>query len=262
MARLDRGGNRTMYAVIKTGGKQYRIGEGSVLAFEKLKAEPGQKVEFDEVLLFSGDGDEMRVGTPYLDSVRVSGTVLEHGKGKKVIIFKYKAKKDYRKKQGHRQPYTLVEMDAITVDGREISLKKEADAPDEAAGADVGDAAPEAAVAAAAAAAGLEAAGVDAGPEAATAKDAGAKAVKAAPKKAAAKPKADKADKAEGAEAAKSPAPRKAAAKPKADKAEGGEAAKSPAPKRAAAKTADSEGGDAVPAREAAPEAAAPEGQE
>ena len=95
-----------MYAVIETGGKQYRVQEGDVITVEKLNAEAGETVTFDKVLLMS-DGKEVKVGTPYL-SEAVTGSVVENGKGKKVIIFKYKAKKDYRKKQGHRQPYTCL----------------------------------------------------------------------------------------------------------------------------------------------------------
>ena len=99
-----------MYAVIEAGGKQYRVQEGDVITVEKIKAEVGEAVTFN-TLLISAEG-EVKVGAPYLNEV-VTGTVVEHGKGEKVIIFKYKAKKDYRKKQGHRQPYTLVEITAI-----------------------------------------------------------------------------------------------------------------------------------------------------
>ena len=104
-----------MYAVIKTGGKQYRVQEGDVITIEKLNANVGDKVEFDEVLVL-GEGDDIKVGTPFLDGVKVFGTVTENGKGKKVIIFKYKSKKDYRKKQGHRQPYTMVEITGLGTD--------------------------------------------------------------------------------------------------------------------------------------------------
>lgn len=101
-----------MYAVIETGGKQYRVQEGDVITVEKLKAEAGDKVTFDKVLLMS-DGKEVKVGTPYMDAA-VTGSVVENGRGQKVIIFKYKAKKDYRKKQGHRQPYTMVKIASLT----------------------------------------------------------------------------------------------------------------------------------------------------
>ena len=100
-----------MYAVIKTGGKQYRVQEGDVITIEKLNANVGDKVEFDEVLVL-GEGADIKVGTPFLDGVKVT----ENGKGKKVIIFKYKSKKDYRKKQGHRQPYTMVEITGLGTD--------------------------------------------------------------------------------------------------------------------------------------------------
>ena len=103
-----------MYAVIETGGKQYRAKEGDVIVVEKLGAEAGEKVEFDKVLVM-GEGADIQVGTPYVGS-KVYGTVVENGKGKKVVIFKYKAKKDYRKKQGHRQPYTMVEITGIGTD--------------------------------------------------------------------------------------------------------------------------------------------------
>jgi large subunit ribosomal protein L21 len=108
-----------MYAVIKTGGKQYAVEQGDRLFIERLDVEQGAKIEFDRVLYLNAD-DSIKVGTPYLDAVRVIGTVIENGKGKKVIIYKYKAKKDYRKKQGHRQPYTLVEINDIRVNGKSI----------------------------------------------------------------------------------------------------------------------------------------------
>ena len=88
-----------MYAVIETGGKQYRVQEGDVITVEKLDVNAGDKVTFDKVLVLN-DGKELKVGTPYLDAA-VTATAVENGKGQKVIIFKYKAKKDYRKKQGH-----------------------------------------------------------------------------------------------------------------------------------------------------------------
>lgn len=112
-----------MYAVIETGGKQYRVQEGDIITIEKIKAEVGETVAFDKVLVLS-DGNDVKVGTPYLDAA-VTGSVVEHGKGQKVIIFKYKAKKDYRKKQGHRQPYTLVEITSIDGDTT-VAAKPEA----------------------------------------------------------------------------------------------------------------------------------------
>ncbi len=100
-----------MYAVIETGGKQYRVQNGDIIVIEKLNVEAGKKVTFDKVLML-GDGKDLKIGKPYLDET-VEGKVIENGKGKKVVIFKYKAKKDYRKKQGHRQPYTKVEITAV-----------------------------------------------------------------------------------------------------------------------------------------------------
>ena len=100
-----------MYAVIKTGGKQYRVEVGDSIYVEKLALEDGSTVEFDTVL-FAND-DDIRVGTPVVDGVKVVGRVIRQAKGKKVYIFKFKSKKNYRKKQGHRQPYTQVEITAI-----------------------------------------------------------------------------------------------------------------------------------------------------
>ena len=101
-----------MYAIIETGGKQYRVQEGDVLFIEKLNVEAGDAVEFDKVLAVS-NGEELTVGAPIVEGAKVDATVEKNGKGKKVIIYKYKAKKDYRKKQGHRQPYTRVVINKI-----------------------------------------------------------------------------------------------------------------------------------------------------
>ncbi|MBQ2867997.1 MAG: 50S ribosomal protein L21 [Firmicutes bacterium] len=106
-----------MYAVIETGGKQYRVQQGDVISVEKLSVEAGEKVTFDKVLVVN-DGEGLTVGTPCVEGATVGATVVENGKGKKVVIFKYKAKKDYRKKQGHRQPYTMVKIDEIAVGGK------------------------------------------------------------------------------------------------------------------------------------------------
>ncbi len=100
-----------MYAVIETGGKQIRVEEGMTIYIEKLDVEAGNDVKFDKVLLVS-DG-KVQVGTPYLNGVTVDGTIEKHGKQKKIIIFKIKPKKKYRKKQGHRQPYTKVVINKI-----------------------------------------------------------------------------------------------------------------------------------------------------
>ena len=92
-----------MKAVIETGGKQYYVEEGTVLYLEKIDQEKGEEVVFDKVLMVNGVA-----GRPYLSNVTVTGEVVKHGKQKKIIVYKYKAKKKYRKKQGHRQPYTKV----------------------------------------------------------------------------------------------------------------------------------------------------------
>ena len=102
-----------MYAVVETGGKQYRVQEGDVITVEKLGVADGEKVVFDKVLV-AGEGAEIKVGKPYLEGCTVEATAVESGKGPKVIIFKYKAKKDYRKKQGHRQPYTMVKIESLS----------------------------------------------------------------------------------------------------------------------------------------------------
>ena len=113
-----------MYAVIETGGKQYRVQEGDVITIEKLNAEVGETVTFDKVLVL-GEGKDVKVGTPYVDAA-VTGSVVENGKGQKVIIFKYKAKKDYRKKQGHRQPYTMVKIESLGGAAPKAEVKEEA----------------------------------------------------------------------------------------------------------------------------------------
>lgn len=101
-----------MYAVIETGGKQYRVEEGDTLYVEKLNAEVGETINFDKVLILSKDG-ELLAGKPFVDGVKVEGSVLDQGKAKKIIVFKYKAKKNYRKKTGHRQPFTKVKIEKI-----------------------------------------------------------------------------------------------------------------------------------------------------
>jgi large subunit ribosomal protein L21 len=116
-----------MYAIIETGGKQYRVQNGDQIAVEKLNVEAGEAVVFDKVLVV-GEGAEAKVGTPYVAGTTVEGKVVENGKGKKVIIFKYKAKKDYRKKQGHRQPYTMVEITGLGADAPKAEAKAEAPA--------------------------------------------------------------------------------------------------------------------------------------
>lgn len=101
-----------MYAIIESCGKQYKVTEGDVVFFEKLDTEEGKKVTFDKVVLVSNEG-KIEVGAPYVKGVKVEGKVVSHGKGKKIIVYKYKAKKNYRRTQGHRQPYTKVEITSI-----------------------------------------------------------------------------------------------------------------------------------------------------
>ena len=114
-----------MYAIIESCGKQYKVAEGDVVFFEKLDAEEGKKVTFDKVILVSEDG-KVQVGAPYVKSVKVEGKVVSHGKGKKIIVFKMKAKKNYRRKQGHRQPYTKVEITAIKTATKKAEASKAA----------------------------------------------------------------------------------------------------------------------------------------
>jgi len=97
-----------MKAVIETGGKQYYVEEGTVLYVEKLDVEAGKEVSFDKVLMVNG-----KAGSPYVSGAKVVAEVVKHGKAKKIVVFKYNAKKNYRKKQGHRQPYTKVEIKTI-----------------------------------------------------------------------------------------------------------------------------------------------------
>ena len=115
-----------MYAIIESCGKQYKVTEGDIVFFEKLEAEEGKKVTFDKVVLTS-DGEKIEIGNPYVKGVKVEGKVVSHGKAKKIIVFKMKPKKNYRRKQGHRQPYTKVEITAIKTAAKkaETTAKKE-----------------------------------------------------------------------------------------------------------------------------------------
>lgn len=101
-----------MYAIIKTGGKQYRVQEGDNIFVEKLAADVDSEVVFDQVLAVVNDGD-VKVGAPVVEGAKVTAKVLEQGKQKKIRIFKYKAKSNYRRRQGHRQPYTKVTIEKI-----------------------------------------------------------------------------------------------------------------------------------------------------
>ena len=100
-----------MYAIIATGGKQYKVSEGDIITIEKLGVEAGEKVTFDQVLAVSGDS--MKVGNPTVTGATVEASVVKEGRGKKVIVYKYKRKTGYHKKNGHRQAFTQVKIDKI-----------------------------------------------------------------------------------------------------------------------------------------------------
>lgn len=101
-----------MYAVIETGGKQLKVSEGETVLVEKLDGEVGSDFVFDKVMAIV-DGDNTKIGTPYVDGAKVSATIVKQDKSKKVIVFKYRSKTNYRKKTGHRQPYTKVTIKSI-----------------------------------------------------------------------------------------------------------------------------------------------------
>ena len=101
-----------MYAVIKTGGKQYRVSPGEEVKFEKLPGEIGDSISFDKVLIVS-DGENVQIGQPYLENTSVQGRLTRHGKNRKIIVFKYKRRKGYRRKRGHRQQFSMVKIEDI-----------------------------------------------------------------------------------------------------------------------------------------------------
>ena len=103
-----------MYAIVETGGKQHLVREGDTLQVEMLPAEVGQAVTLDRVLAVQLE-DRLEVGRPFVDGARVTVKVVRHGRGPKIIVFKYKAKKNYRRKKGHRQPFTMVRVEKIEV---------------------------------------------------------------------------------------------------------------------------------------------------
>jgi large subunit ribosomal protein L21 len=115
-----------MYAIIESCGKQYKVAEGDVVFFEKLDAEEGKKVTFDKVVLVSEEG-KVQVGNPYVKSVKVEGKVVSHGKAKKILVYKMKPKKNYRRMQGHRQPYTKVEITSIKLAAKKSATKETAE---------------------------------------------------------------------------------------------------------------------------------------
>jgi large subunit ribosomal protein L21 len=101
-----------MYAVVNTGGKQYKVQKGETLRIEKIPGEVGTRVTFDRVLMVA-DGEDVRVGQPLVEKAAVLASIVEQDKAKKLIVFKYKRRKRYRRKQGHRQPYTAIRIDGI-----------------------------------------------------------------------------------------------------------------------------------------------------
>ncbi len=102
-----------MYAVIKTGGKQYKVSQGDILKVEKLNAAPGDEIEISDVLMIV-DGEEITLGTPVVEGASVKAKIIEQGRAKKVIVFKKKRRKGYRVKNGHRQPFTAIEIQQVT----------------------------------------------------------------------------------------------------------------------------------------------------
>jgi large subunit ribosomal protein L21 len=111
-SKIPAEGGRKLFAIVETGGKQYKVREGTVLRVEKLDAAPGEEVVFDRVLAVECDGD-FKVGTPYVPGARVTALVRSQGKAKKILVFKYKPKKNYRRRKGHRQLYTEVAIQKI-----------------------------------------------------------------------------------------------------------------------------------------------------
>lgn len=120
-----------MYAIIETGGKQYKVEKGDVLRVEKLAAEVGEEVTFEAI--YTCSGKTVRVGSPIVKGIKVKAEVKAHGKGDKVLVFKYKPKKTYRKMQGHRQPYTEIEILSV---GRAAAKKADAEETAEKAAAE------------------------------------------------------------------------------------------------------------------------------
>jgi large subunit ribosomal protein L21 len=103
-----------MYAIVETGGKQYRVTPGDLLQVELLKVEKGEKLSLDKVLLVADD-DGVKIGNPFLEGATVDATIMDHGKSKKVLVFKYKSKKNYRRLRGHRQNFTEIRIDSINL---------------------------------------------------------------------------------------------------------------------------------------------------
>lgn len=111
-----------MYALVETGGKQYKVAEGDVLKVELLDGEPGQEISLDKVLMLNAGDDKILVGNPLVAGASVGATILEHGKHKKILVMKHKRRKDYRRKKGHRQCYTQLRIQKINAPG--VSMSK------------------------------------------------------------------------------------------------------------------------------------------
>lgn len=105
-----------MYAVVNSGGKQYKVQKGDILRVERMDGQVGDTVDFDRVLMFN-DGEEVQIGQPLVEDVKVRGEIVAQDKAKKILVFKYKRRKGYRRTQGHRQPFTAVRIDRIGPDG-------------------------------------------------------------------------------------------------------------------------------------------------
>ena len=111
-----------MFAIISADGRQYRVTKGDIIRFDRMKAEPGDKFETSQVLAISQEDNKLNIGSPVVEGAKVEGTVLEHGKDKKIIVFKRKRRKTYRRKYGHRQDHTLIKIDKISA--KAIAAKK------------------------------------------------------------------------------------------------------------------------------------------
>lgn len=113
-----------MYAVLKSGGKQYKVEQGQVLRLEKLPGDVGSAIKFDQILMV-GDGESIQIGQPLVDGASVEGHIVDQGRSKKIIVFKYKRRKRYRRKLGHRQQFTAIQIDSILTKGKPASKKAE-----------------------------------------------------------------------------------------------------------------------------------------
>ena len=103
-----------MFAIIRADGKQYRVAKGDIIRFDRMKSEPGDSFETSQILAIAEEDNKLKIGSPVVEGAKVEGTVLEHGKDKKIIVFKRKRRKTYRRKYGHRQDHTLVKIDKIS----------------------------------------------------------------------------------------------------------------------------------------------------